>query len=229
MTTRQVELDGAVPWGRSFDEYCRMFDLNPDDLPDSILDCGAGPSSFCARARDRSSTVVAVDPIYQFSRNEIETRIHRVTPEILGMMRENSDQFVFDQFDTPEEVVEGRHESMEVFLDDFQEGKKKGYYRPGSILGMDFAASEFDLALSSHFLFLYDDLLSTEFHLKAVEEVLRVADEFRIFPLQNLNAEPSSHLQPVAETLTDNGHRLEVHEVDYEFQRGVNQMFVISA
>ena len=41
-------LDSVVPWGRSFDEYCAMFDLSDRDLDLKILDCGGGPASFNA-------------------------------------------------------------------------------------------------------------------------------------------------------------------------------------
>lgn len=227
MGSADVELEEVIPWGRSFHEYCRMFDLQPDSLPGSILDCAGGPSSFCAEATRRGNEVVAVDPIYQFSADAIRERLRDVTPRILSMMQEHPDRFVLDQFDTPEEVVEGRHESMEVFLDDLPRGRKEGRYRVGSLLEMEFDDNEFDLALSSHFLFLYDETLSDRFHRRAVREVLRVAEEFRVFPLTNMNAEPSSHLPPVTEELSENGHKLEVHEVDYEFQKGANQMLVI--
>jgi hypothetical protein len=30
----------AVPWGRSFDDYCRMFHLTTADLSRRILGCG---------------------------------------------------------------------------------------------------------------------------------------------------------------------------------------------
>jgi hypothetical protein len=44
-------LDQIVPWGRSFDEYVRMFSLTPDDLDKNILGCGDGPASFNAAIR----------------------------------------------------------------------------------------------------------------------------------------------------------------------------------
>ena len=40
-------LDSIVPWGRSFDEYCRMFALSADDLARKrILGCADGPAGF---------------------------------------------------------------------------------------------------------------------------------------------------------------------------------------
>ena len=36
-------LDQVVPWGRSFDEYRRMFALTEEDLDQTIIGCGDGP------------------------------------------------------------------------------------------------------------------------------------------------------------------------------------------
>ena len=44
------------------------------------------------------------------------------------------------------------------------------------------ADDSFDLALCSHLLFLYTDHLDAAFHIAAVQELLRVAGEVRIFP-----------------------------------------------
>ncbi len=40
------KLEKIIPWGRSMQEYIRMFDLTPDDLRLQILDCAGGPASF---------------------------------------------------------------------------------------------------------------------------------------------------------------------------------------
>ena len=56
--------------------------------------------------------------------------------------------------------------AMDTFLDDFDAGKQTDRYIAG--------------ALSSHFLFLYSAHFSAEFHLQALQEMLRVADEVRI-------------------------------------------------
>ena len=39
-----------VPWGRSFDEYRRMFDLSADDLNARILGCGESLSECTSGA-----------------------------------------------------------------------------------------------------------------------------------------------------------------------------------
>jgi hypothetical protein len=48
-------LSDVVPWGRSFDEYQRMFVLSEDDLATTILGCADGPASFNAEATRRGA------------------------------------------------------------------------------------------------------------------------------------------------------------------------------
>ena len=60
-------LDQIVPWGRTFDEYRRMFALTDADLTRRILGCGDGPASFNAEATLRGVRVLSIDPIYASS------------------------------------------------------------------------------------------------------------------------------------------------------------------
>jgi hypothetical protein len=63
-------LDQVVPWGRSFDEYCKMFALTPDDLQLRIVGCADGPASFNAEATAAGLSVTSCDPLYHFSTAE---------------------------------------------------------------------------------------------------------------------------------------------------------------
>jgi hypothetical protein len=59
-------------------------------------------------------------------------------------------------------------------------------------------------------------------------EMLRVAEEVRIFPLLTLLLKTSPHLVPLCEALERRGFAVVVRSVDYEFQRGGNQMLCVS-
>lgn len=48
-----MQLDQVVPFGRSFDEYVKMFSLSEADLQKSILSAAAGPASFNAEGTER--------------------------------------------------------------------------------------------------------------------------------------------------------------------------------
>src|SRR5437867_2688281 len=88
----------AVPWGRSFDEYRRMFDLTAEDLGKAILGCADGPASFNAEmcAQRRRRRVISCDPLYQFTKDQIRTRIDATYDTVIGQTHENRDKFVWD-------------------------------------------------------------------------------------------------------------------------------------
>jgi hypothetical protein len=80
-------LDRVVPWGRSFDEYRRMFSLTEADLRLRIVGCGDGPASFNAEATRRGVSVVSVDPIYRWDVAQLEERVTATYDEILEQTR----------------------------------------------------------------------------------------------------------------------------------------------
>ena len=57
-----------------------------------------------------------------------------------------------------------------------------------------------------------------------IAEMLRAAAEVRIFPLLDLDGEPSRHVEPVRALLAERGFDSEIQQVDYEFQKGGNRM-----
>lgn len=220
-------LEQVAPWGRSFSEYQRMFALTQDDLAMRILGCADGPASFNAEATVQGSDVVSTDPIYDFSRSEIRSRIHATYPRIMEQTRQHHSEFVWKEHASVEELGRVRMASMERFLDDFDAGRECGRYRTAELPVLPFDDREFGLALCSHFLFLYTDQFSEAFHVDSIVEMCRVANEVRIFPLLGLGSVPSRHVLPVIDTLRRNGFRVTTETVEYEFQRGGNKMMQI--
>jgi len=113
--------------------------------------------------------------------------------------------------------------SMLQFLSDFEQGLEEGRYSAAELPKLPFEDTSFDLALCSHFLFLYSEHLDLDFHIKAISEMLRVASEVRIFPVVDLNANRSIHLDAVMKMFPNS----ELVKVNYEFQKGGNQMLRI--
>ena len=214
----------AVPWGRSFDEYRRMFGLTEQELNLSIIGCGDGPASFNAEMSRLGYRVVSCDPLYQLSKSQIQERIDATYEDIMRQTRENLHKFVWTSIKTPEDLGRVRMAAMESFLEDFDNGKRDGRYITGELPTLPFGSDVFDLAVCSHFLFLYSGILTLEFHQLAIEEMCRVAHEVRIFPLLNYNAEPSQYLESLLKGLSDAGYNTVIESVSYEFQRGGNQM-----
>jgi len=88
-------LDEVVPWGRSYDEYVRMFDLSEFDLGLRILGCGDGPAAFNAVLAGGGGTVLSVDPLYMFKVAQIEERIAATCEAVLAQLRGNQNDYVW--------------------------------------------------------------------------------------------------------------------------------------
>ena len=220
-------LENIVPWGRSYAEYVAMFALSRVELQRRILGCGDGPAAFNAELAEQGGRVVSVDPLYAFDAEQIRRRIAATCETVLDQARQNRDDYVWDVIPSVEALGRMRMAAMDAFLADFAAGRGAGRYVAGELPSLPFASDSFDLALCSHFLFLYSSQLSPAFHLQAIREMRRVAREVRIFPLLTLDGKPSPHVAPVTAELTREGFRVEHRRVPYEFQRGGTEMLVI--
>ncbi|MBV7329763.1 SAM-dependent methyltransferase [Chloroflexi bacterium TSY] len=212
----------VVPWGRNFDEYCRMFDLSPTDLSGKILGCGDGPASFNSICNAQGGRVTSVDPLYNLSKGEIAKRIDATFDTVISQTKLNQEKFRWDRIKSVDELGSIRMSAMQEFLESYELGKEKGAYLPGALPKLNFANDSFDIALSSHFLFLYTDNLGYQFHLDSILEMMRVAQEARIFPLLDFNARRSHFVDKIVDDLAS--FTVEIREVDYEFQIGGNEL-----
>jgi hypothetical protein len=221
-------LDHVVPWGRSFDEYLRMFRLTEDDLNRTIIGCGDGPASFNAEATRQGRRVISCDPLYRFEKVQIEQRLAETFDQILEQTRLNAHEFVWGgKTQTVDELGRVRMAAMRVFLSDYEAGKAAERYVDAELPALPFADSAFDIALCSHLLFLYSVQLGEPFHRAALLEMCRVAAEIRIFPLLALGGQPSPFVPTCMKELRAAGHDVSIEKVPYEFQRGGNEMMRI--
>lgn len=220
-------LEHVVPWGRSFQEYQRMFDLTGEDLGRSIFGCADGPAAFNTRLTAHGGRVVSCDPLYRYSAHEIRTRIDSCFGTVLEQARRNKDAFVWST-EIPDVQALGRVRmtAMGEFLADFPSGKQANRYIDGELPSLPFPDGWFDLALCSHFLFLYDEL-GADFHVRSILELLRVAREVRIFPLMQLDGQPSPFVDAVVAEARSRSYSVAVESVSYEFQCGANEMLRI--
>jgi hypothetical protein len=220
-------LDKVVPWGRSYDEYISMFALTEAELKLRILGCGDGPAAFNSELTQRGGNIISIDPVYAFDAEQIRGRIAETYETVMTQLHKNYGDFVWDAIPSVDQLGIIRMSAMETFLADFETGKQAGRYIPGELPSLPFKNGEFDIALSSHFLFLYSAHLSAELHLQSLLEMLRVSSEVRVFPLLTLNGAMSPYLQSVIEKLENLGFGAEIKRVSYEFQRGGNEMLII--
>src|SRR5262249_47871969 len=136
-----------------------------------------GPASFNAEATRRGTVVVSCDPIYRYDVEQIRARIASTRDRILEQTRQNADEFVWTAIRSVEELGTLRMAAMDDFLNDYPRGRSESRYIDAELPHLPFEDSSFDLALSSHFLFLYTAQLGEAFHQRAVREMCRVAVE----------------------------------------------------
>ncbi len=221
-------LKQVVPWGRNFDEYCRMFALTNSEFATRIMACGDGPASFNAEGTQKGFQIVSVDPIYRFPAREIDAWVQRFAPIVAQQTRRNADQFVWDQFPTVEDLIAARLAAMTQFFADYSKPDATERYVAASLPDLPFPDKSFDLALCSHFLFLYSEHFDADFHVRSILELTRVATEVRIFPLFELGSRPSRHLDAVIGALGSHGLTTTRVTVPYEFQKGANEMLKVT-
>lgn len=217
--------ESVVPWGRSYDEYRRMFSLTDQELKKRILGCGDGPAAFNAVCNETGGEVVSIDPIYSMTEEQLRQRINETYDTVIAQTRENTEKFVWKTIRSVDQLGEIRMAAMNRFLSSYESGKREGRYISGSITELPFENNSFDIALSSHFLLLYTDNLNYEFHIAAINEMMRVAKEVRIFPILDVNAKRSPYVDRLSHEKLP--YAIELKKVDYEFQLGGNQMMIL--
>ncbi|MDZ8187964.1 MAG: class I SAM-dependent methyltransferase [Nostoc sp. ChiSLP02] len=214
-----IEFQNILIWGRSTEEYTRMFGLTFEDIKLKILDCAGGPASFNVEMTRRGGNVVSCDPIYKLDKSEIAQRIQQANGEVINALQGNPDNFVWQDIQSPNQLLKMRKSAMQKFLEDFPLGIQEKRYITGELPTLPFGDRQFDLALCSHFLFMYSQHLSQEFHLASIVEMCRVAIETRIFPLLDTSGKPSPFLLPVINQLSEQGYEVEIRQASYEFQK----------
>ncbi len=222
-----MKLENVVPFGRSLDEYRKMFALSKRELGLNILGVADGPASFNAELSAFGGRVTSIDPIYAFEAPQIKTRFDNVLDNIIDQVKATPDDWVWSYHGSPGGLRANRIRVTDRFVEDFMMRRDSGCYIAGELPSLPFADQQFDLALCSHFLFLYSEHFSLEFHWASILEMLRIAKEVRIFPLLTLMLEKSPYLATILERLPREGYSVAIHRVEYQLQRGGNEMLAI--
>jgi hypothetical protein len=188
-TPKSLDFAHVAFSGSSFREYELFFNMDPSELKGKrILDCPSGAASFAADAKRAGIDVVAVDPLFNRSIDQLRTRGTADIDHVSESYRAKQDMLYWEVFPGPEALEAQRRESLKVFCEDFAQGQKEGRYISSSLPNLPFGDKEFDLVLSGHLLFLYSAYLDYDFHLLAIRELLRVSrGEVRIYPIKGLD------------------------------------------
>ena len=223
-----MDLKNIVLLGRTFEEYCKMFDLDKTTLENNkILDVASGVSSFCAEANAKKFDVTASDKIYYLGPDEIEIKCAHDLDSVMEQMPGIADNYRWDFFKDIPSLRSHREKAYRSFLGDFRKCGRRRYI-PVDYPVTGFLSGQFDISLVSHFLFLYEDKLDYDFHKKTILELLRISNrEIRIFPLVNLKGNRSKHIDILAHDKDLRNPEISIRKVGYEFMKNANEMMVI--
>ena len=220
------KLESVVPWGRNFDEYRLMFCLSDSDMSKKIAGFGDGPASFNYEATQKGYSVTSFDPIYQFSKNDLQKRIDDVRVTVMQQMRENIDNYIWTNIKNLDDLENVRMSAMKLFLADYEKGKHDNRYIYHELPDRLMCSEDtFDIGLSSHFLLMYT-VLGYDFHIQAMTEMLRVCKEIRIFPIVDLDANETDLISKVIDYFKHR-YNVEIKKTQYEFQKGANKLLII--
>lgn len=211
---------------RSLSEYIQMFNLTEIELRSRILDCASGAASFTAELASRNSNVVAADPLYSEHLLQIRKFIEAGIQQAAKNVSYEKEMYNWIFPASIEEHLDIRSRSARLFLEDYL--NRPNSYKLYSIDGQGFPDNYFDIALCSHFLFVYGDLLSRDDHLRAIVELTRVARVVRIFPIVGFKASADQHLEYVISECEKVGIACSIRNVRYNFLQGTGRMLEAS-
>lgn len=226
----QMELPVVSFFGRTLQEYCRFFAIDPVKLRGrAVLDVAAGPSSFTAEAVSGGVDAVAVDPLYDHSPVELSEQIARDYQRMFMQMRAKPGLFRLKAFASFEAAEVDRRSAAQRFLNDYEGNIRHGRYVRATLPLLPFLDGAFDLVLCAHLLFIYAARFDFEWHLEACCELARVSGgEVRIHPVCGADGRVYGELERLRRELLARGVHSAVVPVDYEFFAGGTSMLVLS-
>jgi hypothetical protein len=223
----KLELDNVILVGRTFSEYKDMFLLHNIAKEQSILDAASGVSSFGAEARQNGYHVKSSDKIYMLEHNEINKKCAADLDNAIHKISDIKELYKWGYFKNLQDLKGTREYAYKLFLNDYKINKGK-YYIYSEFPDSSFSNNEFDIVLVSHFLFLYDELFTYEFHKKVIKELCRIAKcEIRIYPLINLQGEKSKYVDLLINDSDFPCADFSIEKVNYEFVHGADSMLKI--
>lgn len=220
-----LQLDDFLITGRTFEEYMAFFDLDAEMMKKMrVLDCPSGASSFIAEAKRRGIAAQGCDILYCYDRDALreqgEKSIKKIYADTSWMAEHN-----FEFYHSIERHRQYRTDALKSFCSDYNTTD----YWFAELPKLPYKNDSFDLVLSSHLLFVYDDRLDEAFHEASITEMLRIGKEVRIYPLvdyKNSRADETDNLSPFAYRMAEKFGG-EIVKVGFEFQKNAGYMLKI--
>ena len=221
-----LNLNQIVPWGRSYGEYTKMFNLTSGDMEKKIFACADGFSSFNAEGTAKGGNIISCDPIYKYNLNRLSELSENSFQLILSEISRNKQDYNWDIFKNIDELYLHRKKVLKTFLQDYN-AQINCRYIAAELPLLPIKEKSFGLVLVSHFMFLYSEQISFEDHLNFLLECLRVSDEIRVYPIITMGLYVYPLLTDLVNYFLKLGFYGYTEKVEYNFLSGANEMLVL--
>jgi SAM-dependent methyltransferase len=229
---KMYEQIGVAMTCRSYEEYEKMFSLEQSLLKKGkILDVAAGASSFVAEAKMKGYDAVAVDPLYKMTIDEMTKHGQRELEAATEKLTKYAHLYVWEGYKNLEHHDQLRKHALELFLEQYRHDKNKEFFIPAALPCLPFEDNTYTLVLCNHFLFLYQEQFNNQFHLKAIQEMIRVTKKggvIRVYPIVGFKDEEYPYLDRLIETLNDERIKAEKIKTNFRFLPSATHFLSIS-
>ena len=214
-----------ILWGHHVNEYQAMFGLSNAEIRTRILEYGCGPSAVNATLHHQGICIVSLDPLFNQPLALLTEEVNSLFNARLEQVLQNPLQFDVQEYGGMSAFIDSRRNGLNIFFNDYEQGVAEGRYLeiPEHL---PFAHHAFDFALVSHYLFIDTEI---QHQLEIIQSLANIANEVRIFPLIDSQAQASPLLGPVLLGLQQANYGVEVREVDYYLYPKGNAMLRVWA
>ncbi len=193
----------ARSWIYNLNDYRQIFGLSEPDLQKKILAYPAGISSVNAELYALGHLIISGDPAYALSLMEMRDYAGKILQENIAAIDKSHQSSLIAQWE----------HSLELFLVDYETGKKQGRYRAMDLPPFSAVEETFELLLCTDFLFNPPGNSGTAQEM--MNELCKLAAEVRIFPLPQDKNAVSAELGPLMLALQQRNFGVEIRAVDY--------------
>ncbi len=238
MNKSALQLDRVVFFGRTFEEYLKMFALTLADIEGrSVLDCPSGPGWLCRGGQKKGTECHRIRPDV----SPIASGLRRIA---MGDIESTKEKIANDPNFPKANLETYHHEKRKAWSSSFQdysEGVKQGRYVPASLPSLPFADGQFDLVLSGTPPFCYASQKMVAFGpghpwiwsstaMPSKNCFAFAKPNLRLYPIAAMNS--STEWNPIARTLArefaDQGFRIETKASSFvQTQTEVNLTLIL--
>ncbi len=200
-------------WIYSLADYQRIFALPKENQPIKILDFPGRISSVNAELSAQGVHIVSGDNLYQLSPNAMQQHVKKILKEKIDFLQRNLHMLTSPDEKLANQVISDWQKSAELFLDDYELGKKQGRYQAMHQPRLIQDDQPFDLLLCADFFFHgQNQTISAQ---ELMNQLCLLAIELRIFPISDEKKNINTELGPLMLALQQRNFGVEVKAVNF--------------